>query len=144
MALKATKDAIVSRFEGDAELVSQARKLEFGLAPDAIGAVPYVNMRIAEDPDLDTFDADIRSYTVLFQIKTSDIIGDTTLRIMDEMHRVFDDASIEHDAFEPATMRFVSSVGAEMDVDRAFDAEMTYEVATQLRVLSPILALRDG
>lgn len=139
MAIKAIKDAIVSRFDGDAELVRRLRKLEFGLSPDTIVSVPFVNTRIAEDSDLDTFDADIRSYTVLFQIKTSDIIGDDVLESVDEMHRVFDDASLEHDAFEPATMRFAGIATAEMDPDRAFDAEMTYDVATQLRVLAPLV-----
>lgn len=137
--MQAIKDAIVSRFEGDAELVRQARAIYFGLADARDQTVPFVNMRIAEDEDLDCFDADIRSYTILFQIRTSDIIGNEALGVMEEMHRVFDDASIEHDAFESATMAFVSSVGAEMDPERAFDAEMTYEVATQLRVLAPLV-----
>ena len=137
--MQAIKDAIISRFEGDAELVRQARAIYFGLADITIQTPPFVNVRLAEDDDLDCFDVDIRSYAVLFQIKTSDIIGNDALGIMESMHRVFDDAKIEHDAFEDATMAFVSSVGAEMDPDRAFDAEMTYEVATQLRVEAPLV-----
>ncbi len=136
--MQAIKDAIVSRFEGDAELVRVAHAIHFGLADTTLQVPPFVNVRLAEDDELDTFDADIRSYAVLFQIKTPDIIGNEALGIMEEMHRVFDDAKLEHDAFEDATMSFVSSVGAEMDPDRAFDAEMTYEVATQLRVLAPL------
>lgn len=137
--MQAIKDAIISRFEGDAVLVRQARAIYFGLSEATLKGVPFVNMRIAEDEDLDCFDVDIRSYTILFQIRTKDNMGNKALGIMEEMHRVFDDASIEHDAFESATMAFVSSVGAEMDPERAFDAEMTYEVATQLRVLSPLV-----
>lgn len=136
--MQAIKDAIISRFEGDTELVRQARAMYFGLAGATDQTVPFINLRIAEDEDMDCFDVDIRSYTVLFQVRTGDIIGNEALGIMEEMHRVFDDALIEHDAFEPATMSFVSSVGAEMDPERAFDAEMTYEVVTQLRVLAPV------
>jgi hypothetical protein len=139
VSVKALADAIASRFDGDAELVSRLRTLEFGLSPDTIDVPPFVNMRISQDDDLDTFDADIPSYTVLFQIKTSDIIGDDILESIDEMHRVFDDASIEHDGFHPATMMFAGLATAEMTADRAFDAEMTYELATQQRVLAPLI-----
>lgn len=138
MAIRAIKDAIVSRFNGDAELVARARAIYFGLDDTTLQTAPFVNMRIAKGDDRDTFDADIPSYTILFQIKTSDIIGDDVLETIDEMQRVFDDASIEHGAFEDATMIFAGAATADMDPDRAFDAEMTYEVATQLRVLAPV------
>lgn len=138
--MRAVWEAIERRFEGDKSLVGKVRKLYFGLDDVGDKSPPYTDMVIEnQNADLDTFDADLESYSLQFKVHTQDIRGPLALDIVEHLRRVFDDGLLSSDAFADAPMQFVSASGPVLEAETPFAAQVTYKVTVQRTIRTPVV-----
>ena len=136
--MKALEDAIADRFNSDKSLKRFGRRLHFGLNGEPLKTVPFVDITLdGPDAELDTFDADIESYTATFTIFGKDSIVDNLHRALKEMRRVFDDCSLVSSEFDLVQFH---RIGGSMPVlvENKFRATRIYTVIVQLKTLIPV------
>ncbi len=131
--------ALQSRFDSDRSLRKLARRMHFGLGTAALKSPPYVDLIITGgDDDDDTFDSDVERISLTFNVITKDHLGQTAMKIVAAMRRVFDDAKFKTGDYASVEMHWVDVTGPLLEPDRDMDAQLRYEAILMRVVNAPV------
>jgi hypothetical protein len=133
-------EALQNRFQSDTTLRKLARRMHFGLGAAALKSAPFVDVIITGTNDEDdTFDSDIERVALTFNIVTKDHLGETAMRIVAAMRRVFDDAQFSTGDYVSVEMHLVDVAGPLLEPDRDMDAQLRYEAILVRVVNAPLV-----
>lgn len=132
--------ALQDRFKSDTTLRKLARRMHFGLGTAALKSPPYVDIEITGTNDEDdTFDTDVERVSLTFNVITKDRLGETAMRIVAAMRRVFDDAQFKTGDYASVEMHLVDVTGPLLEPDRVMDAQLRYEALLVRVVNAPLV-----
>lgn len=135
-------ESLERRFDRDKELVAVGRKLHLGLGGQRQKSLPYVEVNIGgKTSELDTFDEDVETFTLDFQVLAPDGRGVVVADILQNLQRVFDSADLTSEQYSTVSMMQTDMSGPDLE-EGIYVGRVSYELIAQRKALIP--AVREA